>query len=114
MLWYMIEGFNGYEINEEGQVRSMKMMYKNPGHLLKKDKYGYYTLSNNKNERVRIRPEELLHIVFEEGRELRPREENYIYMGGRNKRFYFDEGIYPTENSNTVKIDFSQFIVKDE
>lgn len=41
MIWYMIDGFNGYEINENGDVRSMKMMWKDPGHLLKKDKYGY-------------------------------------------------------------------------
>ena len=38
MLWYMIEGFNGYEINKEGVVRSMKMMNADPGHLLKLDK----------------------------------------------------------------------------
>lgn len=113
MLWYMIEGFNGYEINENGQVRSMKMMWKDPGHLLKLDKYGRYTLSNNKNERIRITPEELLNIVFNSGHPLRPRNENAVYMGGRNKRFYFDEGIYP-KDENTYKMDFSKFIVKED
>lgn len=113
MIWYMIDGFNGYEINENGDVRSMKMMWKNPGHLLKKDKYGYYTLTNNFNKRVRISPEELLRIVFHSGNPLRPRPEDAVYLGGRNKRFYFDEGIYPTPDSNTVKVDFSQFIVKE-
>lgn len=113
MIWYMIDGFNGYEINENGDVRSMKMMWKDPGHLLKKDKYGYYTLTNNFNKRVRISPEKLLHIVFHSGNPLRPRPEDAVYLGGRNKRFYFDEGIYPTPDSNTVKVDFSQFIVKE-
>ena len=112
-MWYMIDGFNGYEINESGDVRSMKMMWKNPGHLLKKDKYGCYTLSNNNNERVRISSQELLDIVFNSGKELVPRPDNAVYLGGRNKKFYYDEGVYHNPNSDKVKIDFSQFIVKE-
>ena len=113
MTWYMIEGFNGYEINKNGVVRSMKMMNADPGHLLKKDKYGYYTLTNNFNKRIRISPEKLLDIVFNQGNPLRPRPDNAIYLGGRNKHFYFDEGIYPKPDSKNVMIDFSKFIVKD-
>lgn len=113
MLWYMIEGFNGYEINEEGIVRSMKMMNANPGHLLKLDKYGYYTLSDNKNKRVRRTPQQLIDLVFNSGLPLKPRNENAVYMGSRNKHFYFDEGIYPKEDNN-YKMDFSKFIFKDE
>lgn len=111
MLWYMIEGFNGYEINENGQVRSMKMMWKDPGHLLKLDKHGYYTLSNNCNKRVKRTPKQLIDLVFNSGLPLKPRNENAIYMGGRNKKFYFDEGIYPKDNNDTVKMDFSKFII---
>ena len=111
-MWYMIEGFNGYEINEHGTVRSMKMMWKNPGHLLKLDDSGKYTLTNNFNKRIRITPKELLKIVFESGHPLKPRPDNAVYMGGRNKHFYFDEGIYPKEG-NKVLMDFSQFVVKD-
>lgn len=111
-MWYMIEGFNGYEINEKGTVRSMKMMWKNPGHLLKLDDYGYYTLSNNENKRVRITPKQLIDIVFNSGLPLKPRPDDAIYMGGRNKHFYFDEGIYPKDENN-YKMDFSKFITKD-
>lgn len=114
MPWFMIEGFNGYELNENGEVRSMKMMHANPGHLLKQDKNGDYTLSNNENKRVKISPEELLHIVFHSGHPLRPRPDNAIYMGGRNKRFYFDEGIKPKPDSNVHIMDFSKFIVDDD
>lgn len=113
MMWYMIEGFNGYEINENGQVRSMKMMHADPGHLLKIDKKGYYTLSNNENKRVRIHKDKLLEIVFHSGLDLVPRPENAIYMGGRNKRFYFDEGVNPKYN-NPYRMDFSSLIIKDE
>lgn len=114
MPWYMIEGFNGYELNENGVVRSMKMMNANPGHLLKKDDYGYYTLSNNENKRVRIHPNELLNIVFHSGHPLRPRPDNAIYLGGRNKHFYFDEGIKPKPDSDVHIMDLSKFIVDDD
>lgn len=115
MLWYMIEGFNGYEINENGEVRSMKMMNANPGHLLKLDKNGYYTLSNNQNKRVRKTPEQLLQLVFHSGLPLKPRNENAVYMGSRNKRFYFDETLKNERGEiQNIKMDFSKFIVKDE
>ena len=56
--------------------------------------------------------QELLDIVFNSGNPLKPRNENAIYLGGRNKHFYFDEGIYPKDNNN-YKMDFSKCIVKD-
>jgi len=112
-MWFMIKGFNGYEINEEGTVRSMKMMYKDPGHLLKLDKYGRYTLTNNENKRVKITPKELLDIVFNSGNELIPRDENAVYLGGRNKHFYFDKGVN-SNIENKYRMDLSKYIVKDE
>ena len=121
MTWYMIDGFNGYELNEEGVVRSMKMMNANPGHHIKlydTDKNGnpidppYYILSNNFNKRVRMTQEQLLDIVFHSGKPLKPRKEDSVYLGSRNKHFYFDKGIYPEEENN-YKMDFSKFIVKD-
>lgn len=112
MLWYMIEGFNGYEINEQGRVRSMKMMWKDPGHLLKLSDEGYYTLSNNENKRVRRTPKQLIDLVFNSGIPLKPRSEDSVYMGGRNKHFYFDEGVNP-KIENEYRMDFSKFIVKE-
>ena len=116
MLWYMIEGFNGYEINEEGVVRSMKMMNAKPGHQIKiytdDGPEPYYILSNNFNKRVRVTRKKLLDIVFHSGLPLKPRKEEAIYLGSRNKHFYFDEGIYPKDDNNH-KMDFSKFIVKE-
>lgn len=115
-MWYMIEGFNGYELNEEGVVRSMKMMDANPGHQIKVYYDGngpYYKLSNNFNKRVKMYRKDLIDIVFNSGLPLKPRDENAIYLGSRNKHFYFDEGIYPKENNN-YKMDYSSCIVKDE
>jgi hypothetical protein len=108
----MIEGFNGYEINKDGVVRSMKMMNANPGHLLKLNKYGEYTLTNNRNERVRITPRELIHIVFESGLPLVPRPEDAIYLGSRNKKFYYDSYHKDEEGKEKlVTMDFSKYIV---
>lgn len=112
MLWYMIEGFNGYEINEEGVVRSMKRMNAYPGYLLKKDDEGYYTLTNNRNKRVKMSPRELLDIVFNSGIPLKPRTEDAVYLGGRNKRFYFDSYHKDDEGKEKlVAMDFSKYIV---
>ena len=116
MLWYMIEGFNGYEINEDGVVRSMKMMNANPGHCIKLYTDGfepYYILSDNFNKRVRKTQRELLDLVFNSGLPLKPRNENAVYMGGRNKPFYFDKGIYPKDENNNYKLDLSKFIVEE-
>lgn len=116
-MWYMIEGFNGYEINAEGVVRSMKMMNADPGHYIKLYSKNtddpYYILSNNFNKRVKKTRRELLDLVFHSGLPLKSRDENAIYMGSRNKHFYFDEGIYKKEDSNTFKMDFSKFIEKE-
>lgn len=115
MIWYMIDGFNGYEINKEGIVRSMKMMNKNPGHHIKLYDDDCYVMTNNFNKRVRISRKELLDIVFNSGNPLKPRPENSVYMGGRNKHFYFDEGIHPqTPEQKKCQMDFSKFVIKDD
>lgn len=73
-LWYWIEGFNGYEVSDDGFVRSMKHYRKYPYGLLiqpKKDRNGNvihpedptFELSNNNNERVAIKLSQLLYIA---------------------------------------------------
>lgn len=85
--WYHIPGFNGYQINKDGEVRSMKMMYANPGYYLKRRKDGSYELTNDENKRIRIKPEKLLKLTFESGKNLYPVIEDDVYLGGRNKIF---------------------------
>ena len=105
-VWFYIPGFNGYQINKEGLVRSMKMMYKNPGHILKRDKSGKYTLTNDNNERIRISSKELIDITFNSGIDLVPAMENEVYLGGRNRAF--TKNPHKNENSNeTFKLDLS-------
>ena len=56
---------------------------------------------------------ELLNIVFHSGKPLKPRNEHAVYLGSRNKHFYFDEGIYP-KSENNFQMDYSKFIVKED
>jgi len=86
-VWFYIPGFNGYQINKEGLVRSMKMMYKDPGHIMKKDKSGKYILTNDNNERVRVSSEELVNITFNQGNKLVSAMDHEVYLGGRNRAF---------------------------
>lgn len=110
-MWFMIEGFNGYEINEKGDVRSMKMMYSDPGHLMKLYDDDCYVLSNNQNKLTKISRTKLLDIVFHSGKPLVKRPDDAKYMGSRNKRFYFDNTIKNKKGEvQNIKMDFSKFI----
>lgn len=66
-IWYTIKGYNGYELSNDGLLRSMKNYRKNPyGKLLTKhqDKIGYYYyLTNNNNDRVKVYEENIKRIV---------------------------------------------------
>lgn len=107
-VWYFIPGFNGYQINSEGIVRSMKMMHKDPGHKLVKDKSGKYILTNDNNKRVRISPEELMDMTFNSNKELNPVMDDVVYLGGRNKAFTNNPN--KKKDNKTYKIDLSSKI----
>lgn len=72
-LWYYIPGFNGYEISNDGYVRSMKHYRAYPFGILiqpKKDKDGniidpedpIFELSDNNNERHAIHRSQLIYL----------------------------------------------------
>lgn len=66
-LWYYIEGFNGYEISNDGYLRSMKHYKKYPTGILirPKTKDGQtFELSNDYNQRVKISLKELWNIAI--------------------------------------------------
>lgn len=66
-LWYYIEGFNGYEISNDGYVRSMKHYKSYPtGMLIRpKTKDGQtFELSDDYNRRVKITRSELWDIAM--------------------------------------------------
>lgn len=115
-MWYMIPGFNGYEINENLEIRSMKMFKADPGHLLKKQN-GKYVLSDNHNKRVRISPQDAWNLVQELKRsspnQIKIRNDNDIQISSRNKFPDFN----PPEHGNVDEneryyLDLSMFCEK--
>ena len=70
--WFHIPKFNGYQINENGCVRSMKNFKADPGHYMKLYNDKYYCLVDDNNESKRISMNDLLKLTFESGYELKP------------------------------------------
>ena len=88
-IWYMIPGFNGYEINILRQVRSFKFHNVNTyGKLLKtyKDKKGHYYvyLSDNNNKRQKMYVEDLWVLVATT-KDKYARHTTDRYISSRNK-----------------------------
>lgn len=105
-LWYWLEGFNGYEVSNDGYVRSMKHYHKYPFGLLiqpKKDKKGNiihpedptYELSNNNNERVAIKLSQLLYIARNTKYHMTgyPRKTCITDIAPRNQRIFIKKQI---------------------
>lgn len=115
--WFNIPGFNGYQINpHRREIRSMKMMYKDPGHILKPvsqskintlDKT--YELTADDARRVRVKYLTLLENTFEKSKD-KPQavDENSTYLGSRQKVF---SKHYRVSTQNTSKIDLTKNVV---
>lgn len=92
-LWYPIQGFNGYEISNHGNVRSMKNFKKYQFGTLCRHRNNVYELSNNNNERIRIHVEELWKLAVEYMKTFRvsyPIGTCVTNIGSRNKRMFID------------------------
>lgn len=87
-VWYHIPEFNGYVINNEGLVRSMKFFNSNPEgiyikYTTRKNGTGYYELSDYYNKRVKRSKEELLELV-KTSPTLYMLNNDSVYIGSRN------------------------------
>lgn len=68
-LWYYIEGFNGYEISNDGYLRSMKHYRRYPFGILLVPKKNteqdpVFEISDNNNERQVMHRSELMNIAM--------------------------------------------------
>lgn len=97
--WYYIPGFNGYEISNDSLIRSMKHKFKYPyGILIKpiKEKSNsqdlLFELSNNDNERKKIRLSEIIHLA----------QTNPYVVSGYPKPTYIGDG-NPRNDRHFVK-----------
>ena len=104
-LWYYIPSFNGYEISNDGYIRSMKHYRKHPYGILIKpvDRDSYkgscdplYEISDDNNQRQRIRLSQLVHLAATNQFAVRgyPRHTIITSSSGRNKFVKNDEGAY--------------------
>ena len=90
-LWYPIPGYNGYEISDDGYVRSMKHFKQYPTGLLLRVK-GHSTshdpifeLSDNNNRRIRLKRSTLWDLAIHNPRGVIPRYTLERNIGSRNK-----------------------------
>lgn len=104
-LWYYIPGFNGYEVSNDGYLRSMKHYRKHPYGILVKpvnrDSYKgscdpLYEISDDNNKRQRIRMSQLVHLAATNQFAVRgyPRQTIITSSSGRNKFVKNESGAY--------------------
>lgn len=109
-VWYHIPGFNGYVINTEGRIKSMKNFKKYPGGIYikynsRKDGGGHYELSDDKNVRQKKSKEELLDLVINSST-LYTLDDDKTYIGSRNKG-YMNYSKHHPNDEGTVKINIA-------
>ena len=103
--WMYIPGFNGYEVSNDGFVRSMKHFRKYPCGIIIKpvDREPYrgscdplYELSDDNNHRQRIRLSQLMHLALTNQFAVRgyPRATIVTNSSSRNKYVQDNNGVY--------------------
>ena len=105
-LWFYIPGFNGYEVSNDGFLRSMKHYKRYHFGILiqpKKNRKGQiinpedpmYELSNNDNERVNLRLSQIQYLARTNNRQITgyPRKTYISDSNPRNSRIFIKKDI---------------------
>lgn len=107
-LWYYIPGFKGYEVSNDGYVRSMKQYRTYPfGIVIKKKKDEsdpVYELTTDNGERKAVHFSEIVHLVKESDYKLGgyPRATNVVNY---NARYDKRVDVTRTRKMNKNKLD---------
>lgn len=119
--WFYIPGFNGYEISNDGYIRSMKHFMKYPyGILIKKKKdHGTdpsYELSDNNNERKVIRLSQIQYLAKTNPYAVSgyPRRTNISDIASRNQRCFVKNSIQTVPVDKDNMLYYPKFTVIDE
>lgn len=110
ILWFYIPGFNGYEVSNNGYLRSMKHFRKYPYGIIirpvEREPYGSSTdpmfeLSNDNNERVKIRLSQLVMLAHNNQYAVSgyPRHTYMSDSHSRNDRKFIKRYIPPMDNT---------------
>lgn len=106
ILWYAIDGFNGYELSTTGIIRSMKHYKKYPFGIYIKpksiSKYNViYELSDNNNKRVSINKDNIITRVRNNPYKYHagyPRHTIMTDISSRNNGVFVKRNQEPTKN----------------
>lgn len=109
--WFLIPGFNGYQINPyRKSIRSMKMMYKDPGHILKPKYSDTYELTANNSSRVKVSYRTLYDNTFVLcKRKPQSVSENSTNFGARQKTY--TDCSKDTFNPGDIHLDLTKNVV---
>lgn len=105
-VWFYIPNYNGYELSNDGYIRSMKHWRKYPfGLIIRPDKNGYYELSNNQNKRVKVKMEEILELIKNNPYHVTgyPRKTYMVDRSSRNQAYFIKDKQPKPQPDNTVK-----------
>ena len=104
-VWFDIPGYNGYQMSQDGFVRSMKHYKKYPyGILLTPTKVtgntAVYSLTNSQNKRVNINSIEINKLIMEDDRSLSyPHRTSEVYTSSRNQRCTITPSLIQSSNN---------------
>lgn len=126
-FWYYIPGFNGYEVSNDGFIRSMKHYKKYPFGILiqpRKHKNGtikypedpIYELSNNDNERVCLKLSQIMNLALNNIYQITgyPRRTCVTDISPRNQRIFVKKNLQ-NQSQFDKTLFFPKFnIIKDE
>lgn len=115
--WFYISGWNGYEISNDGYLRSMKHFRKYPfGILIKPVEVGsdgaIFVLSNDQNERIRININDLFKLAKESSTIVSgyPRDTIVSDVSSRNKYAFLTKA---KPKNNLDEIHHTNFVQKE-
>ena len=113
----LVAGFNGYEISNDGYLRSMKHFRKYPfGILIKPVEVGsdgaIFVLSNDQNERIRININDLFKLAKESSTIVSgyPRDTIVSDVSSRNKYAFLTK---TKPKNNLDEIHHTNFVQKE-
>ena len=125
--WYYIMGYNGYEMSNDGYIRSMKHYKRYPyGLLIQPKKNGkgevinpenpIYTLSNNNNERCTLHLSEIKQICESINQKKvggYPRPTKMVDIASRNQRAFINISSDEKPIDNTLYF-YPSFTITDD
>ena len=90
--WYNIPGYNGYQVSNNGFVRSLKHFRKYPFGIIIRHRNGLFSLTNSNNKRETIRYKNILELVENDSYSMSyPYDTNEVNYTSRNPKWLVED-----------------------